>query len=857
MLLSFFALPSLAQDVVQINPVGQELNLAGGAVDGVDSLRDIVLRVIRWILGLVGLIAVIVILYGGFLWMTSAGNADRVTRARAVIVNGLIGLVIIIASFAIVSLVAWFTSDVVLNAPADSCIENEVRACGSCGGTQVCGADGTYGECNAPALCPESAPFGLLSYTPTDNDNPVNTTVKMRFKKDVEDVSNAVVQGYFTLTQVDNGGVSSSVPGVVTYALNSSGQPIKSRLVFTPSAVCSEDATQNCFDKNVAVTVSINDQLKSESGERLTCPASGCTWTFGIGEGFDRDPPTASIVLPRNRAIPQSTNAELRLRALDDYKLSSAWFEVGAGQIIGSMPGFPIISSDYLPANGSPRRIDASAFWNTSSLALFSEHEIKVYADDVAGRGPVEATKIVTVVAPHCDNNTRDGDETDIDCGGSCLACGAPIITRVEPADAAPGDYIQISGRYFGNTPGRIVFSGPDREFGTPDDVVGVTPLACALGDTWTDKQIIIGVPAFAIDADDDGVNDTSYQFDSNILVENSSGDFSDTTSWDSPPLFVNTNVKRPSICSLSKDEIRLCAEGEDRKVQVAGIKFGGNPAGPGRVMFGSFEGFVSEWQTALPQNTAIASLPTIEPGEVGVRVESPVKYCVGGTNAWTACTDNSVCESGECAAPLSNPINLNVLSCTAKPIINAITPTAGPQGQIVTITGSNFGDSPRQVIFRKGANEKSATFDFNNQCSATSYWKNNQIIARVPADIEEGQFDVVVRVQPVPNLIESDPAIFTVNDSDRTPALICALPDNGPIGTSVRFVGESFGDDAGAITFTPNKPATISNGNWEDSVVQTSVPNDAISGSVVATNAGGITSNPVAFTVGSCQQGG
>lgn len=104
---AFVVLPSVvfAQDVLQVEPVASELNLPNGDFGGVQDLRDLIIRVVRWILGFVGLIAVLVIIYGGYLWMTSAGRSERVDEAKIVIRNGVIGLTIIIASFAIVALI--------------------------------------------------------------------------------------------------------------------------------------------------------------------------------------------------------------------------------------------------------------------------------------------------------------------------------------------------------------------------------------------------------------------------------------------------------------------------------------------------------------------------------------------------------------------------------------------------------------------------------------------------------------------------------------------------------------------------------------------------------------------------------
>ncbi|MBI2459502.1 MAG: hypothetical protein HYV53_03045 [Parcubacteria group bacterium] len=67
--------------------------------------RDIAADIIRVILGFLGIIAVIIILLGGFKWMTAGGNEDKVDEAKKLIIAGVIGLLIIIASFAIATFV--------------------------------------------------------------------------------------------------------------------------------------------------------------------------------------------------------------------------------------------------------------------------------------------------------------------------------------------------------------------------------------------------------------------------------------------------------------------------------------------------------------------------------------------------------------------------------------------------------------------------------------------------------------------------------------------------------------------------------------------------------------------------------
>lgn len=62
---------------------------------------EVVIKIINIALGFLALIAVILILVGGFQWMTAGGNDDKVAKAKKLITNGLIGLIIIAASWGI------------------------------------------------------------------------------------------------------------------------------------------------------------------------------------------------------------------------------------------------------------------------------------------------------------------------------------------------------------------------------------------------------------------------------------------------------------------------------------------------------------------------------------------------------------------------------------------------------------------------------------------------------------------------------------------------------------------------------------------------------------------------------------
>lgn len=58
----------------------------------VESLPGLVNNVIKGLLGVVGAISLLMIVIGGILWMTSAGNADRVKKGKDTLVWAVIGL---------------------------------------------------------------------------------------------------------------------------------------------------------------------------------------------------------------------------------------------------------------------------------------------------------------------------------------------------------------------------------------------------------------------------------------------------------------------------------------------------------------------------------------------------------------------------------------------------------------------------------------------------------------------------------------------------------------------------------------------------------------------------------------------
>ncbi len=62
---------------------------------------EIIAEIIKYALSFLGLIFLILTLYGGFLWMTAGGNDDKISQSKSIVINGVIGLVIILSAYSI------------------------------------------------------------------------------------------------------------------------------------------------------------------------------------------------------------------------------------------------------------------------------------------------------------------------------------------------------------------------------------------------------------------------------------------------------------------------------------------------------------------------------------------------------------------------------------------------------------------------------------------------------------------------------------------------------------------------------------------------------------------------------------
>ena len=69
------------------------------------TVGSIAIGLIKQALGLLGIILAILVIYSGYLWMTAQGNEEQVTKAKKMITNAVIGMILAFSAYAITDFV--------------------------------------------------------------------------------------------------------------------------------------------------------------------------------------------------------------------------------------------------------------------------------------------------------------------------------------------------------------------------------------------------------------------------------------------------------------------------------------------------------------------------------------------------------------------------------------------------------------------------------------------------------------------------------------------------------------------------------------------------------------------------------
>lgn len=246
-----------------------------------------------------------------------------------------------------------------------------------------------------------------------------------------------------------------------------------------------------------------------------------------------------------------------------------------------------------------------------------------------------------------------------------------------------------------------------------------------------------------------------------------------------------------------------------------------------------------------LPPPTLTSLTPTAGPGATSVTLtgtdfgvaQSTSTVSFNGTaatpTAWSPTSITTAVPAGASSGPVTVTVGgrtSSALSFTvaSPPTLTALSPTAGPVGASVTITGTNF-----------GASQGASTISFNGAVASPSAWSSTSIVAPVPAGAGSGPVTVTVDGQT------SNGLTFTVIP---TPTLTALSPTSGASGATVTLTGTNFGAAQGSSVVLFNGTAAVP-AAWSASSITTAVPPGASTGPVTVTVQGQV-SNAMSFTV-------
>ncbi len=250
------------------------LNFAEGTgLSNSQDIRVIIAKIIRIILGFLGILAVGLIIYAGWLWMTSEGNEDKVEQAKKILQNAVIGLIIVLSSFAIATFIL-----------------NKLAGAGDVGpgGNNFAGGSGGGGI--------SALGSGIIdSHYPARNqkDVPRNTKIVITFKEAI-DSATIMAGDKINAQNVKIYKTKDGVAGAVTFDVAAATKDNKT-FVFKPAQYLGSPA------EKIYYTVALSKNLKKASGDLAFSGVVGewaYTWMFEVSTIIDVTPPKIESIIP-------------------------------------------------------------------------------------------------------------------------------------------------------------------------------------------------------------------------------------------------------------------------------------------------------------------------------------------------------------------------------------------------------------------------------------------------------------------------------------------------------------------------------------------------------------------------------
>jgi len=280
----------------------------------------IVSRIIQVFIGLLGVIAISLIIYAGYLWMTAAGNEEKISQAKKILVNAVIGLIIILSAFAIVSFII-----------------NKLEEA-----TNPSFPPETPGP-NFPGSAIGGGIIESVYPLPNSQNNPRNTLIFVTFKEAVAGIiaGNALVGSLAGPNESPN--VQIYQTGVIPQDPLNADEVVATTIdnktfVFNPVPLLGLATTPTNY--TVLLTSAIT---KASGGSALP---NGFDWSFGIGTFADITPPYVVSVFP-------VTNSTVARNALVQINFNEAINPVTATGLAQTDPNQPFNNIALTYNNGA------------------------------------------------------------------------------------------------------------------------------------------------------------------------------------------------------------------------------------------------------------------------------------------------------------------------------------------------------------------------------------------------------------------------------------------------------------------------------------------------------------------------
>lgn len=274
-----------------------EINAGVSAVEGTLPLGDsspisTVIRIIQLALAFLGFIAVLIVIYAGFLWMTSGGNQDRITEAKSWLRNGVIGLIIILSAWGIVTFVITKLLNVT-GGGAPSGITSTTT--GSFNNLSL----GAMGSCVIESVYPQDG----------KKEAPRNTSILITFKEKIQLDTICISKTSGAACACDQNDCSLINPVNIQIYRTSQGNTCSTTSCAQPNtnfinasvSFSSDGRTMSikpleylgASNSNVEYAVRLNNNIKKFGGESLfkTCSADFFEWKFETSNKLDLEAP--------------------------------------------------------------------------------------------------------------------------------------------------------------------------------------------------------------------------------------------------------------------------------------------------------------------------------------------------------------------------------------------------------------------------------------------------------------------------------------------------------------------------------------------------------------------------------------